>query len=816
MRELKLVLTILLAAAALCVLIIAVFWRALLTPEQKLRYGLTFAAAEGFARRARAHPDNARFLNDYADALAREGNLGRAAYLHGLYGAQCPTYAALKEVISHSLEAAGRGEVDVVTKDPAAQALKDEPVYQALKYLEGYRHALLGDWTSAKTLLSGIEERELAPPLRPYFRYYLARSYRKAGTPRERSRVVRLLNSVIKDSDDLGLRARAHYNLLAWYLSPDYPGGGGLDRAREQRVTLSLLPAGWPMQKAYTELGAVYLKLGKLRDAWNLAAQAVMLGPEDPPGKAAGELCLDVLTQAVPAAQGGQGSAPPSSSAALEYPPGLFTALARAGEKHGFAARVAAVLGKLPNPPSVELNEELRVALAVCYRANGNAKALLVLMADANLRGMSDSALARMYFEYAQLLEAQGRISEALGYYRSSGKLGGPAAWRGGGGEAYYRCYALLKRTQQPLDLTAAVALLKSVVDAQRTSESYPKAVEELLPILIYRGDRDAARKLAQYVVDNEAALAAGGSYGVEGAGQLAAVGRFWLTYLGGSLSDAAKVRGNADRFHCRYWSYYELAGGGDTQPGLAAFPLAVSLPETASEYFAGLGLGTTADDFYEGNGASDDPVLMYMSLANSAATKPLSSRQWEATELLESGRIHERALLEHVLAEAYPRPYAEDVRRAAGQYGVPAALIYAVMKKESSFKEDSTSPAGAQGLMQLMPGTVRWLISNYGAPPDSLARLREPSVNISLGAAYLRSLFAQVGQSDPLRAGDAQLRTVILSYNSGPGNYRAWAQRYSGADAALLTELIPNEENEEFGKKVWKYWRVYSMLQEP
>lgn len=814
MRELKLVLTILLAAAALCVLVIAVFWRALLTPEQKLRYGLTFAAAEGFARRARAHPTNPRFLSDYADALAREGNLGRAAYLQGLYGAQCPKYVALRKALDKGLAAAARGEVYAVTKDPAAQALKDEPVFEALKYLEGYRHALLGDWTSAKTLLSGIEERELAPPLRPYFRYYLARSYRKAGTPRERSRIVRLLNSVIKDSDDLGLRARAHYNLLAWYLSPDYPGGGGLDRAREERVTLSLLPPGWPAQKAYTELGAQYLKLGKLREAWDLAVQAVMLGPEEPPGKAAGELCLDVLTQAVLAAKGG-GAAPPATTTPLEYPPGLFTALARAGEKHGFAARVAAVLGKLPNPPSVALNEELRVALAVCYRANGNAKAMLALMADANLRGLSDSALAQMYFEYAELLEAQGRVSEALGYYRSSGRLGGPADWRGGGGEAYYRCYALLKRTQQPLDLAAAVALLEPVVDAQRTSESYPKAVEELLPLLIFRGNRDAARKLAQYVVDNEAALAAGGSYGTEGAGQLAAVGRFWLAYLGGSLSDAAKVRGNADRFHCCYWSYYELAGGGDAQPGLAASPLAVSLPETASEYFAGLGLGGAADDFYEGNGAQDDPVMLYMSLANDIATKPLSSCQWDATQLLESGRIRERALLEYVLAEAYPQPYAEDVRRAAGQYGVPSALIYAVMKKESSFKEDTTSPAGAQGLMQLMPGTVRWLISNYGASPDSLSRLREPSVNISLGAAYLRSLFAQLGQPDPLRASDSQLRAVILSYNSGPGNYRAWAERYSGAGVVLLTELIPNEENEEFGKKVSKYWRIYSMLLE-
>ena len=267
MQQIKLVLTVFIAAAALLVLIVALFWRTLLTPEQKLRYGLVFPAAEGFQARARHRPDNKEFLSDYVAALVREGNLGRAPYLADLYGAEAPGLEDLRAVVQRSAEAAERGEALDLHKDPALQASLKQPAGQVLRYLEGYRFALLGDWASAKNHFAAIEEKKLPPVLRPYGRYYLARSFRLAGDAKEKARVAPLLLSVLKMRPDKGLDARTRYNLVSWYLSKDYGGNDGLALAKAQRLSLALLPAGWPAQKAMVEFGQYYLGQDRLEDA---------------------------------------------------------------------------------------------------------------------------------------------------------------------------------------------------------------------------------------------------------------------------------------------------------------------------------------------------------------------------------------------------------------------------------------------------------------------------------------------------------------------------------------------------------------------
>ncbi len=125
------------------------------------------------------------------------------------------------------------------------------------------------------------------------------------------------------------------------------------------------------------------------------------------------------------------------------------------------------------------------------------------------------------------------------------------------------------------------------------------------------------------------------------------------------------------------------------------------------------------------------------------------------------------------------------------------------MIKKETNFRPDSVSWAGAQGLMQLMPDTARWLNNRYGLGLN-LDRIMEPAVNIRLGTAYLKSLQDDLGESN--------VRAVIHAYNGGPGNYRRWKARYP-VDQILFTDLVPNEENEIFAKKVIKYYKVYDWL---
>jgi cell wall-associated NlpC family hydrolase len=98
------------------------------------------------------------------------------------------------------------------------------------------------------------------------------------------------------------------------------------------------------------------------------------------------------------------------------------------------------------------------------------------------------------------------------------------------------------------------------------------------------------------------------------------------------------------------------------------------------------------------------------------------------------------------------PSPYDAMITQAANEAGVPPALVKAVAKAESGFDPKAISGAGAQGLMQLMPGTARGL--GVTDPLDPMQSLRG-------GAKYLRQMLDRFG-------GDYE--KAIAAYNAGPG----------------------------------------------
>jgi soluble lytic murein transglycosylase-like protein len=125
------------------------------------------------------------------------------------------------------------------------------------------------------------------------------------------------------------------------------------------------------------------------------------------------------------------------------------------------------------------------------------------------------------------------------------------------------------------------------------------------------------------------------------------------------------------------------------------------------------------------------------------------------------------------------PEDYDLLITETALRYGVPVALVKAVVAAESRFNANAVSTKGAQGLMQLMPGTADML--GVGDP-------FEPKENVSGGVRYLRQLLDRFG--DPIWA--------VAAYNAGPEA----VDKHGG--------IPPYPETQQYVQRVMTYYRNY------
>jgi soluble lytic murein transglycosylase len=135
---------------------------------------------------------------------------------------------------------------------------------------------------------------------------------------------------------------------------------------------------------------------------------------------------------------------------------------------------------------------------------------------------------------------------------------------------------------------------------------------------------------------------------------------------------------------------------------------------------------------------------------------------------------------------------------RPAGGYEIDPSLVLAFARIESRFQPEATSPVGARGLMQIMPGTAAHLAGSGAA-----ARLYDASYNLSLGQRYIEELLNQL---------NGNLFELAAAYNAGPSALTRWLGTKGGQldDPLLFIESMPVPETRAYVKRMMTYHWMY------
>lgn len=147
-----------------------------------------------------------------------------------------------------------------------------------------------------------------------------------------------------------------------------------------------------------------------------------------------------------------------------------------------------------------------------------------------------------------------------------------------------------------------------------------------------------------------------------------------------------------------------------------------------------------------------------------------------------------------------FPLAYRDRAAEQAWQIGIEPDWIQAVMRQESVFARTIASPAGAVGLMQLMPATAGEVAAELERPQPSRWDLLDPELNITLGSAYLTRMRD--------RFGHAALATA--AYNAGPARVERWLPE-TCMDADLWIARIPFAETRGYVERVLSYRIIYA-----
>lgn len=150
-----------------------------------------------------------------------------------------------------------------------------------------------------------------------------------------------------------------------------------------------------------------------------------------------------------------------------------------------------------------------------------------------------------------------------------------------------------------------------------------------------------------------------------------------------------------------------------------------------------------------------------------------------------------------------FPVLERETLISSSKENGLDPVLVAALIRQESNFNPLATSPAGARGLMQLMPAVGKAVADTKGIGPWDPDLLYQPAINIKLGTAHLSGLAHRY----------PEVVKVLAAYNAGESRVEKWSSKVGAADPEVFTERIPFVETRDYVRTILRNRAYYQAL---
>ena len=280
------------------------------------------------------------------------------------------------------------------------------------------------------------------------------------------------------------------------------------------------------------------------------------------------------------------------------------------------------------------------------------------------------------------------------------------------------------------------------------------------------------------------------------------------------------------------YWQGRAYEALGDKQSAIAAYAFAAGYQTSFYGQLAAEKIGALPDASLNGrerspdgrlSGFSDLPIIRAALLLNYANEPNLSERflrtfaktldrqglQQLADLTMDIGRPNFAVRLSKQAAKmgfVLPKTYFPLTDVAKKKLKVPPEVAMSITRRESELNPKIISPAGARGLMQLMPTTARKVARELGLKYSKSRLTSDWQYNVTLGSAYLADQLAEFNGSYIL---------AFAAYNAGPHRAKRWIERYGdprqdSVDQIDWIEHIPFRETRNYVMRVIESMHVY------